>query len=88
MNESELVTRILAGEESLFAQIVSRYSGCVWAVCSSYVRNPSECEDVAQEVFVQGYRRLDTLRNPRALGAWLCQLARQLSAPLCSRGTS
>ncbi|NLV41528.1 MAG: sigma-70 family RNA polymerase sigma factor [Candidatus Hydrogenedentes bacterium] len=79
MNESELVTRILAGEESLFAQIVSRYSGCVWAVCSSYVRNPSECEDVAQEVFVQGYRRLDTLRNPRALGAWLCQLARRHS---------
>ena len=79
MNESELVTRILAGEESLFAQIVSRYSGCVWAVCSSYVRNPSECEDVAQEVFVQGYRRLDTLRNPRALGAWLCQLARRRS---------
>ena len=79
MNESELVTRILSGEESLFAQIVSRYSGCVWAVCSSYVRNPSECEDVAQEVFVQGYRRLDTLRNPRALGAWLCQLARRHS---------
>lgn len=79
MNESELVTRILAGEESLFAQIVSKYSGCVWAVCSSYVRNPSECEDVAQEVFVQGYRRLDTLRNPRALGAWLCQLARRHS---------
>jgi RNA polymerase sigma factor (sigma-70 family) len=77
MNEAELVTRILAGEESLFAQLVTRYSGCVWAVCSSYVRNPSECEDVTQEVFVQCYRRLDTLRNPRALGAWLCQLARR-----------
>lgn len=79
MNDSELVTRILSGEESLFAQIVSRYSGCVWTVCSGYVKNPSDCEDVAQEVFVQCYRRLDTLRNPRALGAWLCQLARRHS---------
>ncbi|MBW7864276.1 MAG: sigma-70 family RNA polymerase sigma factor [Candidatus Hydrogenedentes bacterium] len=79
MNESELVTRILSGEESLFGQIVARYSGCVWTVCSGYVKNPSECEDVAQEVFVQCYRRLDTLRNPRALGAWLCQLARRHS---------
>ena len=77
MNEAELVLRILSGEESLFAQIVSRYSGCVWAVCSSYVKNPSDCEDVTQEVFVQCYRRLDTLRNPRALGGWLCQLARR-----------
>lgn len=76
MNETELVGRILSGEERLFAQIVTRYSGCVWAICSSYVRNPSECEDVAQEVFVQCYRRLNTLRNPQALGGWLGQLAR------------
>ncbi len=77
MSEAELVTRILAGEDRLFTQIVERYSGCVWAVCSSYVRNPSECEDVAQEVFVQCYRQLNTLRNPRALGRWLCQMARR-----------
>jgi len=76
MNETELVGRILSGDERLFAQIVTRYSGCVWAICSSYVRNPSECEDVAQEVFVQCYRRLHTLRNPQALGGWLGQLAR------------
>ncbi len=77
MSDTEVIRRILAGEEALFAQIVTRYSGYVWALCSSYVRNPSDCEDVAQEVFVQCYRRLDTLRNPAALGAWLSQLARR-----------
>lgn len=77
MTESEIITRILSGEEELFSRLVDRYCGYVWALCSSYVRNPSDCEDVSQEVFVQCYRRLNTLRNPGAFGAWLCQLARR-----------
>lgn len=77
MSEAQIIRRILLGEEHLFARIVERYSGYVWALCSSYVRNPSDCEDVAQEVFVQCYRRLDTLRNPAAFGCWLGQLARR-----------
>jgi len=77
MSEGQIIRRILSGEEQLFARIVERYSGYVWALCSSYVRNPSDCEDVAQEVFVQCYRRLDTLRNPAAFGCWLGQLARR-----------
>lgn len=77
MSEAEIIARILSGEEQLFARIVERYSAFVWALCSSYVRNPSDCEDVTQEVFVQCYRRLDTLRNPRAFGSWLSQLARR-----------
>ena len=77
MSEAELIMRILSGEENLFARIVERYGGYVWALCSSYVRNPSDCEDLTQEVFVQCYRRLDTLRNPAAFGQWLSQLARR-----------
>jgi RNA polymerase sigma factor (sigma-70 family) len=77
MSEAELITRILSGEDHLFARIVHRYSGYVWALCSSYIRNPSDCEDVTQEVFVQCYRRLDTLRNAAAFGQWLSQLARR-----------
>ena len=77
MSEAEIITRILSGEEDLFTRIVNRYSGYVWALCSSYVRNPSDCEDVVQEVFVQCYRRLDTLRNRAAFGGWLSQLARR-----------
>ncbi|NIA16596.1 MAG: sigma-70 family RNA polymerase sigma factor, partial [Nitrospiraceae bacterium] len=79
MNDSELVTRILAGEERRFAALVERYTGCVWAVCSSYIANRADCEDVVQDVFVRAYMRLRTLRDPVALGQWLAQIARRRS---------
>ncbi|MFC1735097.1 sigma-70 family RNA polymerase sigma factor [Candidatus Hydrogenedentota bacterium] len=79
MNDEALIERILAGEESLFSRIVSKYAGYVWAVCLSYIPNHSECEDVVQEVFVRCYRRLGTLRNKRAFPRWIEQLARRES---------
>lgn len=77
MSDSELITRILSGDEALFSRIVTRYSGYVWAICSSYIRNPADREDVAQETFVECYRSLNTLRSPEAFGRWLSQLARR-----------
>ena len=77
MNDAELVNRILAGEERLFAELVGRYAGCVWAICSAHIFNRTDCEDVAQDVFVQCYLRLGTLRRPAAFGLWLSQIARR-----------
>lgn len=79
MTDAELVSRVLSGEETLFKEIIERYAGYVWALCSSYVRNQSDCEDVVQESFIQCYRRLDTLRNRNAFPCWLRQLARNRS---------
>ncbi len=77
MTDAELIGRILSGKERLFAQVVDRYVGYVWALCFGYVRNRTDCEDVVQESFIQCYRRLDTVRDPVAFGRWLGQLARR-----------
>jgi hypothetical protein len=37
MSDSEVIRRVLSGDDALFAQIVARYSGYVWAVCSCYL---------------------------------------------------
>ena len=77
MTDAELIARILAGNERLFGELVERHAGCVWAICAGHVFNRHECEDVAQEVFVQGYLKLNTLRNAAAFGSWLCEIARR-----------
>jgi RNA polymerase sigma factor (sigma-70 family) len=77
MTDAELVGRILSGEERLFEQIVERHMPRVWALCASYVRNRTDCEDIAQQSFIQCYRRLDSLRDPKAFMAWLGQLTRR-----------
>lgn len=76
MNDAELVKKILAGDEERFGEIVDRYARKVWALCASYVHNPSDCEDLVQESFVRSYLRLNTIREPNAYGAWLGQIAR------------
>lgn len=76
MNDAELVRKILAGDEDRFGEIVERYARRVWALCASYIHNPSDCEDLVQESFIHGYLRLNTIREPNAFGAWLGQVAR------------
>ncbi len=77
MTDAELVSRILTGEEHLFGELVGRYAGAVWAICSGYLANRSDCEDVTQEVFTQAYLRLNTLRRPAAFAGWLVQIGRR-----------
>ncbi|HOD51867.1 MAG TPA: sigma-70 family RNA polymerase sigma factor, partial [Candidatus Hydrogenedentes bacterium] len=76
MSDAELIKKILAGDEERFGEVIDRYARRVWALCASYVHNPSDCEDLVQESFVRSYLRLNTIREPGAFGAWLGQIAR------------
>ena len=77
MTDHDIIARVRAGQEEHFAQLVERYGGLVWALCASYVPQREDCSDMAQEVLVLAYNRLDTLKDPKAFGAWLSQLARR-----------
>ncbi|MFC1735674.1 sigma-70 family RNA polymerase sigma factor [Candidatus Hydrogenedentota bacterium] len=79
MTDADLIENILDGDEGLFGRVVERYAGYVWAVCSNYISNRTDCEDVVQEVFLRCYRHLDTLRRGSAFGPWLNRLARNES---------
>jgi len=76
VSDAELIKKILAGDEERFGEVIDRYARRVWALCASYVHNPSDCEDLVQESFVRSYLRLNTIREPGAFGAWLGQIAR------------
>jgi len=79
MTDAELIPKIFAGDDRMFSHLVERYTGMVWAVCTSYVTNRTECEDLVQEVFITCYQNLDKLREQRAFGRWLSQIARKRS---------
>ncbi len=51
-----------------YYQRISRYA-------LSLMHDPAEADDVAQETFVRAYQRLDSLRDPGALMAWLYRIA-------------
>ncbi|NKB72642.1 MAG: sigma-70 family RNA polymerase sigma factor [Candidatus Latescibacteria bacterium] len=81
-NDDELVATALAGGPEAFNAIVERYRGQVYGVALARLCNFDEADDIAQQVFIEAYAGLQTLRNPGRLGPWLRRAATHRSIDL------
>ncbi len=84
-SDAELVNAVLAGERESFATLVSRYERAVLAETLAVLRDYHRAQDVAQEAFVAAFERLAGLREPRAFGSWLLQIARRRALDAAQR---
>jgi RNA polymerase sigma factor (sigma-70 family) len=78
--DSALVERSLDGDRDAFGRIVARYQSPLCALAYSACGNFARSEDLAQEVFITAWRKLDSLQEPARLRAWLFGIARNLIA--------
>jgi RNA polymerase sigma-70 factor (ECF subfamily) len=53
----ELMRRVTLGDESAFELLYDLFAGRVFGLARRIVRNPSQAEEVAQEVFLEIWRR-------------------------------
>jgi RNA polymerase sigma-70 factor, ECF subfamily len=74
--DAELVDRARAGDRDAFAELVKRYERLVIAEAVNQLRCPEDARDVAQDVFVIAYRRLNSPWGPRRFGPWIMRIAR------------
>ena len=65
-----------AGCRQAFGRLVVQYAGPVQAIIRSFLADPGEAEDLAQEVFVRAHQSLPSLRDPDRFSSWLYQIAR------------
>lgn len=75
-SDTALVMASLGGDRRAFGEIVSRYQSLLCSLAYSSVGDLNHSEDIAQEVFVEAWGKLDTLREPAKLKAWLCGILR------------
>lgn len=73
--DDELVERARGGDRRAFDLLVLRYQQRVANLVSRYVREPSETQDVTQEVFIKAYRALKGFRRDSAFYTWLYRIA-------------
>ncbi len=75
-DDAELVQATLAGDKNAYGQLYDRYAPLGRAVCYDATRNVNDAQDLAQDVFLRAYTRLEQLRQPERFGAWIVGIAR------------
>ena len=83
--EARLLKASLKGDHDAFARIVRRYQALVCAITYSATGDLATSEDLAQETFLAAWKGLGSLREPSRLRAWLCAIARNLTADYLRR---
>jgi RNA polymerase sigma-70 factor (ECF subfamily) len=72
-----LIERVASGDQSALNALYDRYAGLVNGLALRILRDPSDAEDVVQDVFVQAWRQADRFDSARGSPeAWICTLAR------------
>ena len=74
--DSVLARQILAGDQKSFETLVQRYSTPLFNFICRFLGDYDQACDISQQVFLQLYISLPTLRTGDPLKAWLFQVAR------------
>jgi RNA polymerase sigma-70 factor (ECF subfamily) len=77
--DSVLVERFNRGDALAFDEIVARHHRKMFGVAFGHLRNHSDAEEIAQDVFVCAHRALGRFRGDSSLATWLHRIALNLS---------
>lgn len=71
---SELVRRAQHGDSDAFATLFHTHKTRVYSLCLRMTNNVAEAEDLAQDAFLQVFRKLGSFRGDSALSTWLYRI--------------
>src|SRR6266851_10147760 len=77
MTEQELMPVVLRardGDRAAYGELVERFQSTVYAVALARLRNPTEAQELAQEVFLHAMKKLPQLRDVQCFAGWLRQI--------------
>jgi RNA polymerase sigma-70 factor (ECF subfamily) len=69
--EAEAIERAKQGDEAAFETLYNLHKRRVYSLCLRMVSNPAQAEDLAQEAFLQLFRKISTFRGESAFSTWL-----------------
>ena len=83
--DETLVMLTLAGEETAYEALVTRYQKAVVTAAASVTKNQFMAEDAAQDAFVTAWMKLNTLQEPQKFGSWVCRIAKNCALNMIGR---
>ena len=71
ITEREAIEQAQQGNEAAFEVLYNLHKRRVYSLCLRMVSNPVQAEDLAQEAFLQLFRKIATFRGESAFSTWL-----------------
>jgi RNA polymerase sigma-70 factor, ECF subfamily len=75
LSEAEAIERAKQGDAEAFQALYDRHKRRVYSLCLRMTANTAEAEDLAQEAFLQLFRKIGTFRGESAFSTWLHRLS-------------
>jgi RNA polymerase sigma-70 factor, ECF subfamily len=74
MEEAQLVTALLSGDETAFAHLVDMYSPALLRMARMYVSSDAEAEEVVQETWLAVVKGLERFERRSSLKTWIYRI--------------
>jgi len=74
LSDHALAVAAAKGDMSAFEMLYQRHNRRVYSLCLRMTQNPAEAEDLAQEAFIQLFRKIGSFRGESAFTTWLHRL--------------
>jgi RNA polymerase sigma-70 factor (ECF subfamily) len=73
-SELDLIGRMQAGDTGAVGELASMYGPRIQQLAFRYVKNWEDAEEVAQDVLLKVYRKIDAFRGDAALSSWIYRI--------------
>ena len=74
-NDQAAIRAILAGDKEAYGALVRRHSLRLFRVAFRMTGNEADADDVVQEAFLRGYRKLESFESRSNFGTWIYRIA-------------
>jgi RNA polymerase sigma-70 factor, ECF subfamily len=74
-NDQAAIRAVLSGDKEAYGALVVRHSAKLFRLAFRITGNEADAEDVVQETFLRGYRKLETFELRSDFGTWIYRIA-------------
>jgi RNA polymerase sigma-70 factor, ECF subfamily len=87
-DDCALIRRVLAGEKDAYGLLVAHHSQSLFRVAFRITENEADADEVVQEAFFRGYRKLQDFDARSNFGTWIYRIAMNCALDVLDRQKS
>lgn len=74
-NDQATIRAVLSGDKDAYESLVLRHSRTLFRVAFRITGNEADADEVVQDAFLRGYRKLETFESRANFGTWIYRIA-------------